>query len=548
MTNKTNVTKLDAVVVGAGFSGLYMLHKLREQGLNVRVYESAPDVGGTWYWNRYPGLRCDSESLYFNYTFSKEIYDEWTWTTRFPAQPEILRYLNFVADKLDLRKNIQFETRIAQATYQEKTKSWQLITAEGEQIETKYFITGIGCLSATNIPNFKGLDTFKGRWYHTGKWPHEEVDFKGKRVGIIGTGSTGVQMIPIVAKRAEHLTVFQRTPQYTIPARNKPLDPEDIQNAKENFEAIREEIKFQSNSGLPMHPLDKSALDVTPEERSQFYERLWEKGGFFLAGGSYNDLLTSAEANETAASFVREKIQQIVRDPETAKKLTPDYHIATKRIIIDTDYYETYNRDNVTLIDVKKQPIVEITENGIKTSDSEYELDIIIFATGYDAMTGPLFRMDIRGKNNESLQEKWEDGANVTTYLGLTVDGFPNMFTITGPQSPSVLGNVPIVIEQHVEWISDCIAYMEKHHKETIEATEKSALDWAEHVTTLANHTLYTKVDSWYMGTNIQDKPPAFLMYVGGLQTYTALCNEIAEKDYDGFQFTTSVEESTQLK
>ena len=490
MATNSAVTELDAVVVGAGFSGMYMLHLLREQGLAVRAYESGGNVGGTWYWNRYPGLRCDSESLYFNYTFSKELYEGWTWTSRFPAQPEILRYLNYVADKLDLRKDIQFNTRINSAHFDGETNKWNVTTDTGEKIVAKYFITGLGCLSATNLPNFKGLENFKGEWYHTGKWPHEEVDFKGKRVGIIGTGSTGIQAIPVIAKRAEHLTVFQRTPQYTIPARNKPLDPEDIKNAKENFDEIAYELRHKSAAGLPVYQLNKSALEVTPEERRKHYERLWEKGGPNFISESYYDLLSNAEANETAAEFVREKIRGIVKDPETAKKLTPTYPIGTKRIVIDTDYYETYNRDNVTLVDVKAAPIEEITENGIRTADSEYELDIIIFATGYDAMTGPLLRIDIRGRNGITLKEKWDNGADVQTYLGLSVAEFPNMFTITGPQSPSVLANVPIMIEQHVEWVADAVEYMEKNNIETMEASDEAAKAWSEHCAELANQTL----------------------------------------------------------
>lgn len=531
----------DAVVIGAGFSGLYMLHKLQEAGVSTRVFEAAADVGGTWYWNRYPGLRCDSESIYFNYTFSKDLYEEWTWSTRFAAQPEILSYINYVADKLDLRKNIQFKTRILSAHYHEEQKRWEIKTDNGDIITAKYFITGLGCLSAANVPNFKGIDTFEGDWYHTGRWPlDKEVDFKGKRVGIIGTGSTGVQMIPIIAKRASALTVFQRTPQYVVPARNKPLDSEDIQNVKENFEDFSKKMRHETAGGVIFDINPSKALDDTPEQRKKIFEQLWEKGGTGFIAENYSDLLTNEEANKTVSEFVRSKISYIVNDSEVAEKLLPTYSIGTKRIIVDTNYYDTYNRHNVTLVDVKSAPIEEITPHGVRTTEEEYELDILIFATGYDAMTGPLMRIDIRGKEGISLKEKWEDGSNVSTYLGLAVSGFPNMFTITGPQSPSVLGNVPSMIEQHVEWISDCIEELRKREVETIEATDQAAESWTNHCNELANYTLVPKTDSWWTGSNVDGKPRAFLIYMGGLQLYRQKCDEVANNHYEGFLLNTS--------
>jgi cation diffusion facilitator CzcD-associated flavoprotein CzcO len=534
-------TDFDAIVVGAGFSGLYMLHRLREAGISTCVYEAGDNVGGTWYWNRYPGLRCDSESIYYNYTFSKEIYQEWTWSSRYAAQPEILRYLNFVADKLELRKDIQFNTRIVSAHYNEQKNRWEMKTDNGENVTAKYFIPGLGCLSAANVPNLKGIDTFKGECYHSGRWPRDrEVDFKGKRVGIIGTGSTGIQMIPFIAKRASHLTVFQRTPQYVIPARNRPLDTADIENVKENFEDISRKMRYESDGGVIFNINHRKALDDTPEQRQKFYEQLWEKGGTgFLAEG-YSDLLTNEEANETAAEFVRSKIRQVVNDPKVAEKLMPTYPIGTKRIIIDTNYYDTYNRDNVTLVDVNSDPIEEITPSGVRTNNGEYELDILVFATGYDAMTGPLMRIDIRGKEGISLKEKWEGGAQVSTYLGLTVPGFPNMFTITGPQSPSVLGNVPSMIEQHVEWISNCIEKLCKQGVETIEATEEAAESWSKHCSELASYTLIPKTDSWWTGSNVDGKPRAFLIYIGGLQAYRQKCDEVTENNFEGFIMTPS--------
>ncbi|MBT2738687.1 NAD(P)/FAD-dependent oxidoreductase [Bacillus sp. ISL-7] len=538
-TKQSNqVANYDVVVIGAGFSGLYTLHRLREAGFSTRVFEAGDGVGGTWYWNRYPGARCDSESIYYNYTFSEELYKEWTWTSRYPEQPEILSYLNFVATKFDLRHDIQFQTRILAAHYNEESNRWMIHLNDGSSVSAKYFITGVGCLSAANVPNFNGIDNFKGKWYHTGHWPHEKVDFKGKRVGIIGTGSTGVQAIPVIAQEAEHLTVFQRTPQYCAPARNHAYDPKYIRQAKENFSEIKRQMR-ESQGGQPMVTPTKSALEVTPEERERVYEEAWEKGGLGIFT-AYYDLLINDAANETAAEFIRSKIRKIVDDPEVAEKLLPSYFYGTKRPIIDTNYYETYNRENVTLVDVKKAPIEEITLKGIRTTEAEYELDAIIFATGYDGMTGPLLKIDIRGKNGVSLKEKWAGGAQTRTYLGITNVGFPNMFMITGPESPSVLSNMPVSIEQHVEWIADCIEYMNKNGVETIEATIEAEEAWSTHCREVAESTLYTKTDSWYTGANIPGKPRGFLIYVGGVGAYRQKCTEIAAKGYEGFSLKSS--------
>ncbi|MEH7747619.1 NAD(P)/FAD-dependent oxidoreductase [Neobacillus drentensis] len=533
MKQSNHIANYDAVVVGAGFSGLYTLHRLREAGFSTRVYEAGDGVGGTWYWNRYPGARCDSESIYYNYTFSEELYKEWTWTSRYPEQPEILRYLNFVADKFDLRRDIQFKTRINAAHYNEETNRWQIYLNDGTSVSAKFFITGVGCLSAANIPNFKGIQNFKGDWYHTGHWPHEKVDFKGKRVGIIGTGSTGVQAIPVIAAEAEHLTVFQRTPQYCAPARNHPYDPEYIRKTKENFSEIKRQMR-ESQGGQPVPIPTKSALEVTPEERERVYEEAWEKGGLGLFS-AYYDITINEAANETVAEFIRTKICQIVEDPNVAQKLLPSYFYGTKRPIIDTNYYETYNRNNVTLVDVKKAPIEEITPNGLSTTDGEYELDTLVFATGYDGMTGPLLKMDIRGKDGVTLKEKWAGGAQTRTYLGIANAGFPNMFMITGPESPSVLSNMPVSIEQHVEWIADCIEYMQKNGVETIEANVDAEEAWSKHCREVAESTLFTKTDSWYTGANIPGKPRGFLIYLGGVGVYRQKCDEIAAKGYEGF-------------
>lgn len=531
--SKKSVESFDAIVIGAGFSGLYMLHSLRESGFSTRVYEAAEDVGGVWYWNRYPGARCDSESIYYNYTFSEELYKEWSWSSRFVGQPEILRYLNFVADKFDLRRDIQFKTRVESAHYDERDNRWEIHLDDGSCILTKYFITGVGCLSASNIPDFKGIDSFEGERYHTGNWPHEEVDFKGKRIGIIGTGSSGIQAIPVIAQEAGHLTVFQRTPQYSTPANNHLHDPTFIQKTKENYREIKRKMRWNP-SGLAVEPIGASAIEDSKEERQKIYEKAWERGGLDFQF-SYGDLTVNAQSNETACEFIRSKIKETVKDPEVAKKLMPTYYYSTKRPVMDTHYYETFNRENVSLIDVKEDPIMEITPKGIQTTNKEYELDMLVFATGYDAMTGSLFKMDIRGKNGMSLKEKWDNGKKVKTHLGITTSGFPNMFMITGPESPSVLINMPSAIEQHVEWIRDCMNYLRENNIERMEATAEAEDSWSKHCKEVADSTLFPQTDSWYTGKNIASKPSGFLIYVGGLTAYRKKCDEIADRGYEGF-------------
>lgn len=534
-----NVQTFDAVVVGAGFSGLYMLYRLREAGYSVRVYETADDVGGTWYWNRYPGARCDIESIYYQYTFSEEILNEWKWSARYAEQPEILSYINFVAEKLDLRRDIQFNTRITAARYNESLQNWEIEMDNGDKVTAEYFITALGCLSASNIPNIKGRESFKGELYHTGRWPHKKVDFAGKRVGVIGTGSSGIQAIPVIAKEAGHLTVFQRTPQYSCPAQNHPYDPEFLRQTRENYEEIKELMRI-SMHGVPAFPQNKSALEDTPEERQRMYEQAWQQGGLFTMLYQYNDLAFMVEANETAAEFIRSKIRQTVKDPEAAKKLMPTYYYGTKRPIIDTDYFETYNLDHVSLVDVTETPIVEITPTGLKTTEGEFELDILVFATGFDAITGPLLKMDIRGKKGLPLKEKWADGAELKTYLGLTTAGFPNMFMLTGPQSPSVLSNMLVSIEQHVEWVGDCINYLRKNNLEAFEASSEAEEAWSKECRDLADLTLLPKTDSWYMGANIEGKPRGFLAFAAGVGIYRQLCDEVAANGYQGFSATAS--------
>ncbi|KAB0443308.1 cyclohexanone monooxygenase [Lysinibacillus fusiformis] len=528
------IKEVDAVILGAGFAGLYMLHQLKSKGFSTIVYETGDGVGGVWYWNRYPGARCDIESIYYNYTFSKELYEEWTWTSRFPEQEEILRYLNYVADRLKLRSNIQFNTRVKAAHFDEEQHKWLVHLNDGHQVLAKYFITGIGCLSAANVPKFQGLDQFSGKWYHTGHWPHEKVDFTGKRVGIIGTGSSGIQAIPVIAKEAKHLTVFQRTPQYTIPARNHLYDEDFIRETKGNFENLKHAMR-NSVSGTPFAYNHPSAIEDSEHHRQEVFEEAWAQGGFAFAS-TYKDLLTNEKSNEKAAAFIRSKIRETVQDPTVAEKLCPKYMYGTKRQVLDSDYFETYNRDNVLLVDVKESPILEITETGVQTANDHFELDIIIFATGYDGMTGPLFKIDIRGRNGVTLKDKWENGASVQTYLGLATASFPNLFMITGPESPSVLVNMPIAIEQHVEWIAQCIDYLREHDIDVMETNAEAEQAWSKHCREIANETLYVKGDSWYTGANIAGKPRSFLIYLGGFDYYTKRCQEVAQNNYEGFQ------------
>ncbi|MEO6023732.1 MAG: NAD(P)/FAD-dependent oxidoreductase [Burkholderiales bacterium] len=524
----------DALVIGAGFSGLYQLLCLRDRlGLSVKVLEAGDGIGGTWYWNRYPGARCDSESHSYCYSFSEELTREWEWSERYPGPPEILRYLNHVADRFDLKRDICFNTRVTSAHYDTIANLWRVSTATGEQLTAQFLITAVGCLSAANIPKIPGLESFGGRWYHTGQWPHEGVDFSGKRVGQIGTGSTGIQAAPVIAETAAHLTVFQRTANYSVPARNAPLTPDFQRYVKENVAEIRD-IMHSTPNGHPFTISDRAALDISPQERLAIYEAAWEKGGLQFRG-TFRDLLVSKKANDTAATFLRNKIHQIVKDPATAAKLADiDHPYAAKRPPIDTHYFEAFNRDNVTLVDIKATPIEAIMPRGIHTSDAEYPLDIIVFATGFDAMTGPLLRLDIRGRDGVKLKDLWSSGPR--NYLGLQVAGFPNLFTITGPGSPSVLCNMPVAIEQHVEWITDCISHMRNNGLKRIEATVKAMDGWVAQVNAAADATLLPQAKhSWYLGANVPGKPRVFMPYAGGMAHYRKICAEIAARNYDGF-------------
>lgn len=527
-------TDYDALVIGAGFSGMYQLYSLREKlKLKVKVLEAGDGVGGTWYWNRYPGARCDSESHVYWYTFSEALMKEWEWSERYPGQAEILRYMNFVADKLDLRKDIAFNTRVSSARYDDAANVWHVGTEQGERLTAKFLITAVGCLSTANVPKFPGLETFKGDWYHTGQWPHEGVDFTGKRVGMIGTGSTGIQAAPVIAAQAKHLTVFQRTANYSVPARNAPLTPDFKQYVKQHTRDIRA-ATHETLNGMAFKIEDRKAVETPPEEREKIYEAAWERGGLQFRA-SFQDMLVSKEANDTAADFVKRKIRSIVKDPATAALLSDiDHPYAAKRPPIDTDYFETYNRDNVTLVDVKSKPIVAINENGIVTEGGEYPVDIIVFATGFDAMTGPLQRLNIVGRDGLALNDVWHAGPR--NYLGLQVAGFPNLFTITGPGSPSVLCNMPVAIEQHVDWITRCIDHMRAKGLKTIEAKPESVDRWVEEVNELAHKTLLPQAKhSWYLGANIPGKPRVFMPYAGGMVRYRETCETVAANNYEGF-------------
>jgi cation diffusion facilitator CzcD-associated flavoprotein CzcO len=526
--------ELDAIIIGAGFSGMYQLLSLRDKlGMNVKVLEAGDGVGGTWYWNRYPGARCDSESHSYMFYFSKEMVNEWTWTERYPQQPEILRYLNHVADRFELRRDIQLNTRVDSASYDKATQRWHVRTQGGQHFVAQFLITGVGCLSTANVPNIPGLNDFKGQWIHTGQWPHGGVDFTGKRVGVIGTGSTGIQTIPVVAAQAQHLTVFQRTANYSIPARNAPLSDAFKRYAKEQAEGIRHIMNTNTN-GHPFRMVERSVLATHPAEREAIMEAAWIKGGLEFRA-AFKDTLADAEANKVVADFIRKKIHQVVKDPAVAHLLSDiDHPFAAKRPPVDSNYFETFNRDNVSLVNIRATPIERITAEGIQTQDQVYPLDIIIFATGFDAMTGSLLKIDIQGRDGVKLKDTWAAGP--INYLGLQVPGFPNMFTITGPGSPSVLCNLPPAIEQHVDWITNCIRTLRAQGVTTIEATEPASQTWCEEVNRAANASLLGQVKhSWYLGANVPGKPQVFMPYAGGFGKYSEICSEVAADNYRGF-------------
>ena len=522
----------DVAIIGAGFGGLYALHHLRSLGLSVRVFDGAGDVGGTWWWNCYPGASVDIPSApFYGFTFSEELAQEWDWKDRQPSQPEVLSYLKFVADKFDLRRDIQLNTWIKGATFDEASARWILTTDDGKAAAAQFLVCAVGTLSAANLPNIPGIDTFAGECYHTGRWPHEPVSFEGKRVGVIGTGSSGVQAIPIIAKSAAELTVFQRTPQYAIPARNGPIDAEYQKEVQRDWANYRD-FMMNTLTGMPYPLVERSALDDTPEQRQELFESLWEQGGFRMLFGGYNDLMINEEANATISEFVRGKIREIVKDPETCAKLMPDYMLGTKRLILDEGYFETYNRSNVTLVDLRNEPITHISANAVNTEQQEYPLDMLVLATGYDAITGTLMRLNPRGRDGVDLQTVWRD--RFSTHLGMVIPNFPNLFMIHGPESPSVLHNMPLAGELQADWIGECIQYLNNKDLATIESAPGMEVAWRQSTEEAATHTLFHQGESWYTGSNIDGKHRQFVVHMGG-KAYFDVLDDVAANGYPGF-------------
>ncbi|MEU7047343.1 flavin-containing monooxygenase [Streptomyces eurythermus] len=524
---------VDAVVVGAGLSGLYQLHRLRRLGLSTVVLEAGDDIGGTWYWNRYPGARCDIESMSYSYSFSPELDQEWEWSERYASQPEILRYIHHVADRFGLRGDVVLRTRVTRAVYDQDSHLWQLSTDTGRTVTTRFVILATGCMSVPKDPGIPGADSFTGAVHHTARWPREDVSFAGKRVAVIGTGCSGVQAIPVIADEAASLTVFQRTPAYVLPAHNRPLPSAETARFKARYPEFRRAQRL-SRGGTVFEPPTRSALEADESERTAAYEAAWDAG--FLNGllRTYTDILTDEKANETVAEFVRAKIRSIVTDPETAELLSPrTYPFATKRPCLGTGYYATYNRPHVTLVDLRTTPIETITPRGIRTSDGEHALDMIVFATGFDALTGSQLAIDIVGKGGVTLRDRWAEGPR--SHLGLVSAGFPNLFTVLGPLSPSVLTNIAVSLEQQVDWITDCIAHLRRNGVTEIDALPGAEADWGAHVAEVADRTLYPAVDSWYTGANVPGKPRVFLAYAGGLDRYREECDAVARDGYTGF-------------
>ena len=528
---------VDVVVVGAGFSGLYLLYRLRKAGFSTRVFERGGDVGGTWYWNRYPGARCDVESLQYSYSFDEQLQQDWHWPEKFSAQPDILAYANHVADRFNLKKDIEFNIEVKASWFDENLKTWKITTNTGEEINAQYFIMATGCISTTQIPNIKGLSDYVGNTFHTGDWPHEEVDFSGQSIAVIGTGSSGIQSIPVLAKQAKKLTVFQRTPNYSIPSQNEPMTKKYERSWKDVYSERRKEMRYSAHGSLK-DLNDVPALSVDEDQRQELYTKRWAIGGTgFL--GSFNDLLTNADANYTAAEYVRQQIKRVVKDKETAEILCPrSYPIGTKRICIDTGYFETYNRENVKLVDISKKPIQRLVADGIIVDDQLYPFDSIIFATGFDAMTGSIFNVDIKGRDGLALKEKWNAGPK--TYLGLMSASFPNLFMITGPGSPSVKSNMIMSIEQHVDLVIETLLSMRRKGLSVVEPELEAENKWVDHVQEVANKTLFPQANSWYMGANIPGKPRLFMPYIGGVGAYREICEEIVANNYRGFKFEKS--------
>ena len=526
----------DVIIVGAGFAGLYGLYELRRRGFNPLVLEAGAGVGGTWYWNRYPGARCDVQSMDYSFSFDEALQREWVWSEKYATQPEILRYANHVADRFDLRRDIRFETRVDSAQYLDEQDLWRIETQSGEVLEARWFIMATGCLSVPKAIDIVGRERFAGKTYHTADWPEQGVDFRNQRVAVIGTGSSAIQSIPIIAEQCASLTIFQRTAAYSLPAFNRELDDAGRAAWQARYDEHRE-ISRHSLFGVPDGPMDGSALDVDEAERERRYEAGWQMGELVALMQQFDDLLVNADANETVSEFVRNKIRAKVDDPDVAEKLCPTtFPLGTKRACLDTGYYETFNLEHVSLVDVRDTPIETITEHGIKTSDKEHEFDAIVFATGFDAMTGAVVNVDIRGRKGIELRQKWADGPH--TYLGLAVADFPNMFLVTGPGSPSVMSNMITSIEQHIDWIADCLDHLRAAGTPVIEASGEAEQDWVKHVNDVAGMTLFPQANSWYMGANVPGKPRLFMPYIGGVGPYRAQCDDVAKAGYRGFELS----------
>lgn len=536
--------RYDAVIVGAGFAGLYMLYRLRQLGMTAQVLEMGDNVGGTWYWNRYPGARCDAESLAYSFSFSPELEQKWQWSERYATQPEILRYAEHVADEFDLRQHIRFKQKVTSAIYDQGHNEWHVLTQSGHEARARFCVMATGCLSVPQLPDIQGVADFKGPRYQASLWPHEGVDFSGLTVGVIGTGSSGIQAIPVIAEQAEHVTVFQRTPNFSVPAENRPLDNQWVERFKANYRQHRRFHKTGLSSGfgdLEIEPTERApaaetAVGLSESQVADILNPYWERGGAFFLG-SIADVMINEESNEAVANFVRNKIRTIVKDPQTAELLCPtDHPIGSKRICVDTGYYDTFNRDNVTLVDVQADPIESITAAGLRTQNNEYAFDALVLATGFDAMTGALLHMDIRGEDGQELKQKWLAGPR--SYLGMSMVGFPNLFTVTGPGSPSVLSNMLVSIEQHVDWMVDCMQHMVAMGYQRVEPEQAAEDQWIDHVNEVANATLFPKGGSWYLGANVAGKPRVFMPYAAGVGAYREICEDVALHDYRGFVFS----------
>ena len=527
----------DAIVIGAGFAGLYMLHRLRGLGLKARVFEAGDGIGGTWFWNCYPGARCDVDSMQYCYSWSDELQREWQWTERYPTRDEILRYVRHVAERFDLNRDISLNSRVVAGRWLADSGRWQIKIERGPTVTARFLITATGCLSESRVPDIDGLDEFKGRTFHTGRWPKTPVHFAGQRVGIMGTGSSGIQAIPEIAREAREVIVFQRTPNFSIPAWNGPIDTEHKRYWMTNYPALRERAR-NTRSGILYDYGTRPGVAMTAEERNEEMDSRWKKGGANFVH-AFNDTFVNPESNQFLADYVRNKIRQTVKDPDTAAKLLPrDHPIGTKRICVDSGYFETFNRPNVKLVDLRSDPITGFDETAVITRSTRHELDTMVFATGYDAVTGALERLNLQGETGQSLRDLWKDGP--TSYLGLMTVGFPNLFTITGPGSPSILTNVIVSIEQHVDWIAACLAHMTSHGFQRIDAQQAAQDRWVAKVQDVATGTLFVKANSWYMGANIPGKPRVFLPFVGGFANYAAICRDVVSKGYEGFSFSDS--------